>query len=109
MARGLRTDVAGAQSAAEAAEYWARNYPGMGSIERNCQLVAEAGYVSMDGFVLPEQDWWNNYYEPAERRVEELREKYADDPEVLATLDETQPRARSLPRAITTPTATSST
>ena len=37
----------------EAAEYWARNYPGMGSIERNCQIVAEAGYVSMDGFVLP--------------------------------------------------------
>ena len=72
----------------EAAEYWVLNYPGMGSIERNCQIVAEAGYVSMDGFVLPEQDWWNNYYEPAERRVEELREKYAKDLEVLATLDE---------------------
>src|ERR1700723_3701027 len=74
---------------AEAAEYWARGYPGMGSIERNCQVVAEAGYVSMDGFVLPAQDWWNNYYEPAERRVEELREKYTDDRDVLATLDET--------------------
>jgi ubiquinone/menaquinone biosynthesis C-methylase UbiE len=74
---------------AEAAEYWARGYPAMGSIERNCQLVAEAGYVSMDGFVLPVQDWWNNYYGPSERRVEELREKYAADPEALATLDET--------------------
>jgi serine/threonine-protein kinase HipA len=39
--------------------------------------------------VLPVQDWWNNYYTPAERRVEELREKYADDPDMLATLDET--------------------
>ena len=75
--------------AGEPAEFWARNYPGMGSIERNCQIVAEAGYVSMDGFVLPVQDWWNNYYTPAERRVEELREKYADDPDMLATLDET--------------------
>jgi ubiquinone/menaquinone biosynthesis C-methylase UbiE len=73
---------------AEATEYWARSYPGMGSIERNCQIVAEAGYVSMDGFVLPAQDWWNNYYEPAERRVEELREKYAEDRDALATLDE---------------------
>jgi SAM-dependent methyltransferase len=72
----------------EAAEYWARNYPGMGSIERNTQLVAEAGFVSMDGFVLPTQDWWNNYYGPNERRVEELREKYADNPEALATLDQ---------------------
>jgi ubiquinone/menaquinone biosynthesis C-methylase UbiE len=74
---------------AEAAEYWARSYPAMGSIERNCQIVAEAGYVSMDGFVLPVQDWWNNYYGPSERRVEELREKYAGDSEILATLDET--------------------
>jgi ubiquinone/menaquinone biosynthesis C-methylase UbiE len=74
---------------AKAAEYWTRNYPGMGSIERNCQIVAEAGYVSMDGFVLPVQDWWNNYYGPSERRVEELREKYADDPEMLESLDET--------------------
>ena len=72
---------------AEAAEYWALNYPAMGTIEHNCQLVAEAGYVSMDGFVLPTQDWWN-YYGPAERRVEELKEKYAHDPEVLAKLDE---------------------
>jgi SAM-dependent methyltransferase len=74
----------------EAAEYWARFYPGMGSVERNCQLVAEAGYVSMDGFVLPVSDWWNNYYGPAERRVEELREKYAGDREAFATLDEAQ-------------------
>ena len=60
----------------------------MGSIERNTQLVAEAGFVSMDGFVLPTQDWWNNYYGPNERRVEELREKYADNAEALATLDQ---------------------
>jgi ubiquinone/menaquinone biosynthesis C-methylase UbiE len=72
---------------AEAAEYWARNYPGMGSIERNCQLIAEAGYAHMDGFVLSTKDW-HNYYGPAETRVEELKEKYADDPDVLAKLDE---------------------
>jgi ubiquinone/menaquinone biosynthesis C-methylase UbiE len=75
---------------AEAAEYWAHNYPGMGSIERNCQTIAEAGYVNMEGFVISVQDWWNNYYWPTERRVEELREKYADDREALATLEETQ-------------------
>lgn len=72
---------------AGAAEYWARCYPGMGSIERNTQIAAEAGYVNIDGFVLSVQDWWN-YYRPAQRRVEELREKYADDPDALATLDE---------------------
>jgi SAM-dependent methyltransferase len=74
---------------AEAVEFWARNYPGMGTIERNCQLVADAGYVDGDGFVLPIQDW-HNYYGPGERRVEELREKYAGDSAVLATLDDVQ-------------------
>jgi len=74
----------------EAAEYWARGYPGMGTIERNYQIVTEKGYAGADGFVLPDQDWWNNYYGPTERRVEELREKYAGDPDVLATLDEHQ-------------------
>ncbi len=75
---------------AEAAAYWERSYPGMKSIERNCQIIAETGYVNPDGFVLPDKDWWHNYYGPAETRIEELREKYAGDREVLATLDEAQ-------------------
>ena len=83
---------------AEAAAYWARSYPGMGSIERNCRIVAEAGYVDCDGFVLPAQDWWNNYYGPAERRVAELREKYAGDREVARNPRRGAARARSLPR-----------
>jgi len=74
---------------AEAAAFWARSYPGMGSIERNCRIVAEAGYADPDGFVLPVQDW-HNYYGPGELRVAELREKYSGDREVLATLDEVQ-------------------
>jgi SAM-dependent methyltransferase len=74
---------------AEAVAFWARNYPAMGTIERNCQLVADAGYVDANGFVLPIHDW-HNYYGPGERRVEELREKYAGDNEALATLDEMQ-------------------
>src|SRR5277367_1516248 len=40
----------------EAVEFWARNYPAMGTIERNCQVITEAGYTDADGFVLPEKD-----------------------------------------------------
>jgi ubiquinone/menaquinone biosynthesis C-methylase UbiE len=74
---------------AEAIEFWSQNYPGMGSIERNCGLIAEAGYVEADGFVLSMKDW-RNYYGPAERRVEELREKYSDDPDIVAMLEDVQ-------------------
>lgn len=74
---------------AEAVAFWAEGYPGMGTIERNCGIVAQAGYVDADGFVLPVRDW-ENYYGPAEERVAELREKYAGDRETLATLDQVQ-------------------
>jgi SAM-dependent methyltransferase len=73
----------------EPAEFWRQNYPGMGSIERNCRLIADAGYVDANGFVLSTRDW-RNYYGPSERRVAELREKYADDRDALKTLDDAQ-------------------
>jgi hypothetical protein len=59
----------------------------MGTIERNTQIITETGYAGADGFVLPLDDW-NNYYAPAEKRLEELRVKYVDDHEALARLDE---------------------
>jgi SAM-dependent methyltransferase len=74
----------------EAREYWKRNYPGMRSVVRDSQIVAEAGYEDLEGFVLPPRDWWDNYYGPGEARVKELREKHAGNPEALAILDECQ-------------------
>ncbi len=109
MDRRIRTDLAGARSARRAAEYWARSYPGMGSIERNCQIVAEAGYVSMDGFVLPEQDWWNNYYgagrAPGRGAAGKVRRRSRG-----ARNSRRRAAASTISSApITTPTATSST
>jgi SAM-dependent methyltransferase len=75
---------------AEAAQFWARNYPGMKSIERNCEIVAETGYVDADGFVLPGQDWWDNYYGPVHERVQKLRARYNGDRDVLAILEDHQ-------------------
>jgi len=74
---------------AAAVEFWAKHYPAMGTIERNCQIVTETGYSGADGFVLPAHDWMN-YYEPAAKRLEELRARYAEDREALAALDEAQ-------------------
>ncbi len=91
MAGGIRTDVAGAESAGRGGRILgAMAIRGMGSIERNCQIVAEAGYVNMDGFVCSVKDWWTTITSPTERRVEELQEKYAGDREAFATLDDAQ-------------------
>ena len=75
---------------AEAAQFWARKYPTMNSIEHNCQILSDTGYVDADGFVVPAQDWWDNYYGPAETRVTALRTKYPDDPDTLAILEDAQ-------------------
>jgi len=71
----------------EPREYWASHYPGMRSFEQNCEIVAEAGYGDLQTFLLPAEDWWNNYYGPGEARVLELRAKYAGDPRTCETLD----------------------
>lgn len=70
--------------------FWARTYPGMQSVEDNRRAVAAAGYIDLATFVLPTQDWWDNYYGPAEARLAELRAKYAGDTEALAALNEIQ-------------------
>ncbi|NGQ96582.1 methyltransferase domain-containing protein [Brevibacillus sp. SYP-B805] len=74
----------------EVAQFWAANYPAMKSVGENIDLIRQTGYVPVDHFVLPESDWWNDYYDPLEKRVAVLREKYADHPDALAQLAETQ-------------------
>jgi len=39
---------------------------------------------------LPEDAWWSEYYEPLEKRIEQLRMKYINDPEALSVLDKEQ-------------------
>ena len=50
--------------------------------------VARCGYQSLGHFTLPDEAWWGDFYAPMQRRIEELRGKYAADAEALAVLDE---------------------
>lgn len=74
---------------AVARQFWAQHYPGMRTREENCAIASQAGYLDLQTFVLPLQDWWN-YYGPGEQRVGELRIKYANDAAVLAQLEMSQ-------------------
>jgi SAM-dependent methyltransferase len=71
-------------------EYWKRNYPAMRSVAQNSEAVARAGYAGLQTFLLPAEDWWENYYGPGEQRLATLRSKYARHPQALGALDETQ-------------------
>jgi len=55
----------------------------VGDIEARRMAVTENGYRLLDGFVLPEVGWWDNYYVPLGERLEQFRRSYAGNPEAL--------------------------
>jgi SAM-dependent methyltransferase len=75
---------------AEVRSFWRKEYPGMKSMEDNRMIIRAAGYEETGHFVLPESSWWENYYQPMERRLEMLRQKYGGDESVMKPLDDTQ-------------------
>lgn len=71
----------------EILDNWARDYPGMVSMEGNLSRIRAAGYREVESFVLPESSWWEPYYLPMQARVQELREKYRGNAEAQGQLD----------------------
>ncbi len=69
--------------------FWKEEYPGMRSVEQNCAGVQNAGYQLVDHFALPESAWWD-YYDPIEKRIQLLREKYAQNLDALEVLGREQ-------------------
>jgi len=60
----------------------------MGTVADALTVIAGAGFSLVDHFTLPDAAWWDDFYTPMERRVEELRARYRSDSEALAALDE---------------------
>jgi len=63
-------------------------YSSMGWARDILATIDESDFTLVDHFTLPDEDWWDGFYEPMERRIEELRSKYSDDAEALAVLEE---------------------
>lgn len=60
-------------------EFWTREYPAIQSIDANLDVASSAGYGVVDYFVLPENAWWDDYYNPLQQRIQLLKEKYKGD------------------------------
>jgi SAM-dependent methyltransferase len=59
--------------------FWENEYPAMQSHEANEIVIAEAGYELLGSFVLPETEWWDDYYTPIDERIATLREQRSDE------------------------------
>jgi ubiquinone/menaquinone biosynthesis C-methylase UbiE len=75
----------------ELVSYWQENYPAIKSISENIEIINSCGYSLVSHFTLPDFDWWDEYYYPIEKRLENFSKKYADDAEALGVFEmETQ-------------------
>ena len=75
---------------AELREFWNTEYPAISTRAVNESLITAADYKLLDSFVLPDSDWWDNYYQPLEQRARELRQRFANDEQALAVIVATE-------------------
>jgi len=61
-----------------------------GNISEKLEQTSSCGYELLEYFTIDEDTWWDEYYEPLEKRINEIRTKHANDPKALAVLDEEQ-------------------
>jgi len=64
------------------------DYPTMGRVADVVAAIARHPFTLVDHFTLPDEAWWEDFYAPMERRITELRGKYAADREALTALDQ---------------------
>ena len=69
-------------------QYWNDAYPAMKTIKENLAIIREVGYNLIGYFVLPENAWWDDYYNHIENKIDNMRDKYANDPDALEVMDE---------------------
>ena len=50
-------------------------------------LIPKYGYRLVEHFPLPDDAWWLEYFAPLEKRINELRDKYQNDPKIIKVLD----------------------
>jgi SAM-dependent methyltransferase len=58
--------------------FWESAYPAMQNHAANERDVADAGYRLLGSFVLPEAEWWDDYYTLIDERIASLREQRSD-------------------------------
>jgi len=63
-------------------------YPTMGFVPDVLAAIERSGLSLVGHFTLPDEAWWDDFYTPMQRRIDELRGTYASNSEALAVLDQ---------------------
>lgn len=71
-------------------ERWGGRFPGIPGIDEFIEMAAKHKLSIEDRLAFTDDFWGRNYYDPLERRIALLREKYSDNRKALAILDREQ-------------------
>ena len=74
----------------EISDYWEKVYPAIATIEKNLEIIKKRNYKLIGYFPLPEDAWWDLYYNPLQVRLNKLRSKYKDNQEAIDMINEEQ-------------------
>ncbi len=67
-------------------DYMMSEYPEMKSVEGNITSINSIGLDLIFHFNLPEASWWDNYYIPLEKSIQNIKKKYQNNNETLELL-----------------------
>lgn len=74
----------------EIEDYWRQVYPEIDTIDGNINTIKKSGYKLLGYFPLPEDAWWDFYYNPLQKRLKTLQIKYKNNSKVLEMIAEEQ-------------------
>jgi ubiquinone/menaquinone biosynthesis C-methylase UbiE len=64
------------------------DYPTMGRVPDVLAAIERGGFSLISHFSLPDEAWWDDFYTPMRRRIEELRGRYTGDGKALVVLEQ---------------------
>ena len=64
------------------------DYPEMGRVPDVLAAIERCGFSLIGHFTLPDEAWWDDFYTPMQRRIEELRDRYTHDEKALVVLEQ---------------------
>ena len=73
---------------AEVEQYWTQKYAEIDTISNKIKVIEESSYLPVAHFVLPEDCWVENYYQPILERSEAFLQKYNYHEEVKHFIEE---------------------
>ncbi len=74
----------------EIRKFFENEYPAIDYIKANISIINDGRYDLIDYFILKENAWWDDYYNPLEATIKSLRNKYINNQDAQRLFDSLQ-------------------